>query len=418
MATETIPVPKSIERTGVRRNLLEDLALKTVYQMGELSLIELSRQMGLNGHVVEELFEKMRKEQLCHVTAVDRGVHRITASTTGKSRALQLLRQNQYTGPAPVSLSDYTRRVAAQSVLHIRVTPESLTRTFEDVVLKQETLHQLGTAVVSGRALFLYGPTGTGKSFVAETLARLFESDPVWVPYAVEVDGQIITIYDPAVHHKIEHPMSREHDGRWVLCRRPHVLVGGELTIEMLDLQLNPSIGFYQGPVQMKANNGILIVDDFGRQRVSPEELLNRWVVPLERRIDFVTLAGGRKIEIPFDLFLVFATNLDPAKLIDEAFLRRIQTKVKMGFVTPEEFHEIFRRTCLRFNLTYSQDAVEELIRIIGEQYHEPLRGCYPQDILRQIMWSAQYRQCEPVLDLESVTGACRAYFLDTQPDH
>ncbi|MEO0248974.1 MAG: hypothetical protein ABIN58_05400, partial [candidate division WOR-3 bacterium] len=236
--------------------------------------------------------------------------------------------------------------------------------------------------------------------------------------YAVEVDGQIITIYDPAVHHKIEHPTSREQDGRWVLCRRPHVLVGGELTIEMLDLQLNPSIGFYQGPVQMKANNGILVVDDFGRQRVSPEELLNRWVVPLERRIDFVTLAGGRKIEVPFDLFLVFATNLDPTKLIDEAFLRRIQTKVRMGFVTPGQFHEIFRRACLSFNLAHSQAAAEELIRIIGEQYNEPLRGCYPRDILRQIVWSAQYRQCEPVLDVESLAEACRAYFLETQPDH
>ena len=417
MTTGTIPTPKTIEQTGVRRNLLEDLALKVVYLMGEISLLDLSRQIGLNGRIVEELFEKMRKEQLCQVTAMDRGVHRITTTTTGKSRALELLKQNQYAGVAPVSLSEYTKRIAAQSVLEIRVTPGSVAKAFEDMVLEAETLNQLGTAVVSGRALFLYGPTGTGKSFIAETLTSLFENDRVWVPYAVEVDGQIITIYDPVLHRKTEHPKGHDQDARWVLCHRPHVLVGGELTIEMLDLQLNPSTGFYTGPLQMKANNGILIVDDFGRQRVSPEELLNRWVVPLERRIDFVTLAGGRKIEIPFDLFLVFATNMDPAKLIDEAFLRRIQTKIKVGFVSPERFHEIFRRACLGLKLAYSQAAADELIRII-EQYGEPLRACYPRDILRQVVWTAQYRQREPVLDLESVTQACRAYFLETEPDH
>jgi predicted ATPase with chaperone activity len=414
MTTGTIPVPKTIEQTGVRRNLLEDLALKIVYLMGEISLLDLSRQIGLNGRIVEELFEKMRKEQLCQVTAMDRGVHRITTTSTGKSRALELLKQNQYTGVAPVSLREYTSRIGAQSVLEIRVTPATVAKAFEDVVLEAETLNQLGTAVVSGRALFLYGPTGTGKSLIAETLTKLFESDQVWVPHAVEVDGQIITIYDPVLHRKIERPKGQDQDVRWVLCRRPHVLVGGELTIEMLDLQLNPSTGFYTGPLQMKANNGILIVDDFGRQRVSPEELLNRWVVPLERRIDFVTLAGGRKIEIPFDLFLVFATNLDPAKLIDEAFLRRIQTKIKVGFVSPEQFHEIFKRVCLGFKLAHNQAAAEELIRIIGDQYSEPLRACYPRDILRQVVWTAQYRQREPVLDRESVAQACRAYFLET----
>ncbi len=417
MTPATIPAPKTIEQTGVRKNLLEDLALKVVYLIGEISLLDLSRQMGLNGRIVEKIFEKMRKEQLCQVTAMEGGVHCITTTSAGKSRALELLKQNQYAGHAPVSLSEYASRVTAQSVLEIQVNPESVTKAFNDVVLDAETLNQLGTAVVSGRALFLYGPTGTGKSFMAETLTRLFESDRVWVPYAVEVDGQIITIYDPVLHGKTEHPKGHDQDGRWVLCRRPHALVGGELTIEMLDLQLNPSTGFYTGPLQMKANNGIFIVDDFGRQRVSPEELLNRWVVPLERRIDFVTLAGGRKIEIPFDLFLVFATNLDPAKLVDEAFLRRIQTKIKVDFVHPEQFHEIFRRACRRFNLAYKEATVEELIRIIAEQYEEPLRACYPRDILSQVIWTAQYLQREPLLDVESVTQACRAYFLETGPD-
>ena len=411
MTTVSIAAPKSIEQTGVRRNLLEDLALKIVYMTGEISLLDLGRQMGLNRHIVEELFERVRREQLCQVTTMDKGVYRITTTSAGKSRALELLTQNQYTGPAPVSLSEYVSRVGAQSVLAIQVTPAGVTKAFEDVVLEAETLKWLGTAVVSGRALFLYGPTGTGKSFIAETLTRLFDNDRVLLPYAVEVDGQIITIYDPVLHRKVEQTRGQDHDGRWVLCHRPRVLVGGELTVEMLDLQLNRSTGFYAGPVQMKANNGILIVDDFGRQRVSPEELLNRWVVPLERRIDFVTLAGGRKIEIPFDLFVVFATNLDPATMVDEAFLRRIQTKIKVDFVTPEQFHEILRRVCARLNLTYNAAVADLLIHMV-EEYKEPLRACYPRDILQQIVWAAQYLQREPVLDRDSVSQACQTYFL------
>ncbi|HWT82495.1 MAG TPA: ATP-binding protein [Candidatus Methylomirabilis sp.] len=340
------------------------------------------------------------------------GVHRITTTSGGKSRALELLAQNQYSGPAPVSLSDYVSRTRAQSVRGMEITPADMDRAFEHIVLDPQALTQLGTAVVSGRAIFLYGPTGTGKTTIAETLTRLFYDDQVWLPYAVEVDGQIITVYDAVVHQRLDQPEASDLDGRWVLCRRPRVMVGGELTIQMLDLQFNSSTKFYDGPVQMKANNGLLIVDDFGRQRVSPEELLNRWVVPLDRQIDFLTLAGGKKIEIPFDLFVVFATNLDPAKLVDEAFLRRIQTKIKVGFVTPEQFREIFRRLCLQFNLEYDALTVEELIQMIGREYKEPLRACYPRDIVQQIISRARYLQNEPRLNPESVAQACRSYFL------
>jgi hypothetical protein len=228
----------------------------------------------------------------------------------------------------------------------------------------------------------------------------------------VEVDGQMITVYDSVLHQKVEHPADHNRDGRWVLCRRPQVLVGGELTIEMLDLQFNPSTKYYVGPVQMKANNGLLIVDDFGRQRISPEELFNRWVVPLDRRIDFLTLAGGKKIKIPFDLFVIFATNLDPSKLMDKAFLRRIQTKIKVDFVTPEEFHEIFRRVCHESNLKYEGAVVDDLIRIISLEYKESLRACYPADIVQQILSGARYLQEEPRLDREAAVQACRNYFV------
>jgi predicted ATPase with chaperone activity len=280
------------------------------------------------------------------------------------------------------------------------------------LVLDEQVMNQLGTAVVSGRSIFLYGPTGTGKTTIAETLTRLFFSDQVWLPYAVEVDGQIITVYDAVLHQRLEMQESREHDGRWVLCRRPRVMVGGELTIEMLELQFNASTKFYDGPVQMKANNGMLIIDDFGRQRVSPEELLNRWVVPLDRRIDFLTLAGGKKIEIPFDLFVAFATNLDPAKLVDEAFLRRIQTKIKVDYVGAQQFREIFRRVCQEFGLNYNEQITDDLARMITAEYKEPLRACYPRDIVQQIIWEARYLQKEPRLVRESVAQACRNYFL------
>jgi predicted ATPase with chaperone activity len=412
MEKAVLAASKTIEETGVRRNLLEDLALKILYQVGEMSLYELARHMGLGVGIAEELFQRLRKEQLFQVTGINGGLHRFTTTSAGKTRALELMAHNQYVGPAPVSLEDYIGRTHAQSVRGIQITPADLSRAFDDLVLDIRVLNQLGTAIASGRALFLYGPSGTGKTSIAETLMRLFENDPIWLPYAVEVDSQIITVYDAVVHKRVDQAPSTEQDCRWVLCQRPRLMVGGELTIEMLDLQYNPSTKFYTGPVQMKANNGLLVVDDFGRQRVSPEELLNRWVVPLDRRIDFLSLAGGKKIQIPFDLLVVFATNLDPAKMMDEAFLRRIQTKIKVDFVTPEQFREIFRRVCLQYKLEYDASVSDELIRMIGSDYREPLRACYPRDIVQQILWKSQYLQKKPQVDRVAITQACQNYFL------
>ncbi len=414
MIPKKISPSRSMEELGIRRSLLEDLALKTLYLVGEMSLHELGIHMALSMSIVGDLFERLRKDQLCLVTGMERGVHRITTTSAGKSRALELLAQTQYVGRAPVSLTDYVGRIHGQTVRSMKVTPEDMTRAFQHLVLDEGTLTQLGPAVASGRAIFLYGPTGTGKTTIAETLTRLFYDDRVWLPHAVEVDSQIITVYDSVLHQALEQPEGLDHDRRWILCRRPRVLVGGELTIDMLDLQFNAGTGFYAGPVQMKANNGLLIIDDFGRQRVSPEELLNRWVVPLDRQIDFLTLAGGKKIEIPFDLFVVFATNLDPARLVDEAFLRRIQTKIKVDFVTPAQFREIFRRVCMQSKLAYDSAVADALIEMITARYQEPLRACYPRDIVLQIISGARYLQKEPRVDREAVTQACRNYFLAT----
>jgi hypothetical protein len=233
----------------------------------------------------------------------------------------------------------------------------------------------------------------------------------------VEVDGQIIVIYDPLVHIRIDEPAAQAGDARWVLCQRPTVLVGGELTLEMLELQFNAATKFYTAPVQMKANNGVLIIDDFGRQRLRPEELLNRWVVPLDRRIDFLSLAGGKKVEIPFEPCVVFATNLDPATLADEAFLRRIQTKIKVGAVSEQQFHAIFRAVCSTCSLQCEAGVIDELIHVIRRELKEPLRACHPRDLVNQICWKARYREVEPCVDRDALLAAVNSYFVRETED-
>jgi MoxR-like ATPase/DNA-binding MarR family transcriptional regulator len=403
-----------VEGLGIRRSLVEALVLKTLYYLGEASLHELSQQLHINRAIVDAIFQRLRKELLCQATGMSAGVHRIALTDAGRTRAAELMGVDAYVGPAPVSLADYIERVNAQSVRNLEVHPDDVARTFEDMVFEDGMLAQFGTAVVSGRAIFLYGPPGTGKTSVAERLADLVRGDTVWIPYAVEVDGQIITVYDSHVHEALDDDDTATSDARWVHCRRPRVTVGGELTIDMLDLQFNPASRFYTAPVQMRANNGFLIIDDFGRQRMHPQQLLNRWVVPLDRRIDYLALMGGKKIQIPFDLFVVFATNLDPAKVIEEAFLRRIQTKIRLGSVRPEDFHEIFRRVAGDLGLEYASGDVDNVIRTIGADFGQPLRACYPRDLVNQIVWRARYEKRDPVITDDTLQAACRAYFLST----
>jgi predicted ATPase with chaperone activity len=411
MFETTLTLTNQLQRTGVRRSVLDDLALKILYLGGEMSLVELSERICLDLAAVDDIFQFLRKEQLCEVKGMSAGSHRITASVEGKRRAAELATLSPYAGPAPVSLSAYCERVRAQSIVRAKVTPADLARAFQHLVLDQEILSRLGTAIVSGTSIFLHGPSGTGKTTIAGCIPDIY-GDGVWIPYAVEINGQIISIYDPVVHRIKPRLDSEEVDKRWVYCTRPTILSGGELSAEMLDIQFSPFSRVYTAPLQMKANDGVLILDDFGRQRMGNDELLNRWMTPLDRRVDFLTLPSGAKFEIPFELFVVFSTNLDPSELVDAAFLRRIPNKIKLDYATQEQFLEIFRRECMNRAVLYEAALAEHTMQYVVKEMNQPLCQCYPRDLLNQIVWAAKYSGEEPVLSRKALERACRNYFL------
>lgn len=409
----SVMMPHKLEEVGIRRGLLEDLALKILYLHGEMSLIQLSEHMCLSLGVIEEIFHFFRQEQLCEVKGMTGGTHRIVASQQGRQRAADLLSLNQYAGPAPVSLEDYSARVLKQSVRNTRVGPNDVQGALADLVLGDDLLLRIGTAVVSGTSMFLYGPPGTGKTSIATRLPSIY-ADMVWVPYAIEVDNQIVTVYDPGVHRRHLGLEPEDVDKRWILCRRPCVVTGGELTLEMLEVQYNPISHYSSAPAQMKANNGVLILDDFGRQRVKPQDLLNRWMTALDRRIEFLTLPGGRKFEIPFDLLVVFSTNIEPLQLGDEAFLRRIPNKILVQHATEEQFKQIFLRevNAGARQLQVEPDVLDFLVRHLREDLKQSLSQCYARDILDQIFWASNYLQAKPEFTEELAQWACSNYFF------
>jgi len=411
METIQVEAPQAIVDTGINRTLIEDLALKTLFQGGQMSLVELGNRMCLSLPVVEEVFQVLRREQLCEVKGMTRGTHTITGSRLGKERAAELLAFSHYVGAAPVSLDDYTDRVRAQSVQKTRLRHADLKRAFESLVLSEDLLVRLGTAISSGTSIFLYGPPGTGKTTIACKIPEIYD-DFVCIPHAIEVDRQIIAVYDPGVHARADVPEPEDWDRRWVICHRPRVVAGGEFSREMLDLQLNTNSRFFTAPLQLKANNGVLVLDDFGRQCIRPDELLNRWMTPLDRRMDFLTLPGGKKFEVPFDVLVVFSTNLDPRTLADEAFLRRIANKVSLGYATPEEFKEVFRKECAARGLNCEEDLVEYLVNLITKDLKQNLAHSHVRDLVNQIFWAATYSGVRAQLTRNNIRQACQNYFI------
>src|SRR6476646_10729189 len=312
-------IPDRIEDLGVPRSVVADLVLRYLWLHGSGTLARLNETLKMSFPILETLFHQFRNQQLLEVKGMTGNEYSFTLTASGRTQASGRNEVCQYVGPAPVSIQQYQKVVKAQAA-HVRLSRESLRTAFDDLVLPDGLLDQLGPSLIGHQSLFLYGGTGNGKTSIAERILRIYH-DAVVIPYAVEVDGHIITLFDPVVHKQI--PFHDDMlDPRWVVCERPCITVGGELSREMLELQLDEATRVFISPCQMKANNGIFIVDDFGRQVLTPRELLNRWIVPLDRRVDYLTLASGMKFQVPFELMVVFSTNLDPHDLADEAFLR------------------------------------------------------------------------------------------------
>jgi hypothetical protein len=402
--------PDTLERLGISDILVQDLVLRRVFIERTTTLAALSKTLKLSASVVETVFRQMRHRQLVEVLGMVGNDYSFMLSGPGRQLATERFQMTQYAGPCPVPLAQYHAGTRAQTA-KIRVNREKLRHAISDLVVTDALLDQLGPALISQAALFLYGSTGNGKTSLAERLIRLYEDD-VLIPFAVEVDGQIILLYDPVVHQRLDpEDHQPEHDPRWVRCRRPCIVAGGELVPGMLDLRMDEASGTYAAPLQMKANNGILVIDDFGRQLIPPRDLLNRWIVPLDRHVDYLMLRYGVKFQIPFELMVVFATNLDPASLADEAFLRRIQNKILVEEVSAGVFDEILRRYSLAKGIPYDQDMAAYLRLLCLRDGRTVLRACYPSDICQILLSISLYEGRQPRMTRTDLERAVNLYF-------
>jgi predicted ATPase with chaperone activity len=403
--------PYLVDGLGIPKALVVDLFVRRVYMEGECTLASLQEALKLSHPVLSDIFHQLRRQKLVEVLGMIGEDYRFVLSEAGRQFAIDRLNISQYAGATPVSLREYTEAVCAQAAAPA-VSRERLREVFADLVVTESLLEQLGPALVSQKALFLYGPTGNGKTSLAERLVRIYD-DLIAVPYALEVDSQIILVYDPVIHHAVEGGWE-ELDPRWVVCRRPCVMSGGELVPSMLELQFDEASRVYAAPLQLKANNGLLIIDDFGRQVMEPRELLNRWIVPLDRRVDYLSLRHGVKFQIPFELMVVFATNLDPRSLADEAFLRRIHNKIFVPPVEPEVFDEIFARVVEEAGLECEPGAAAWLRALCLASGAAELRACYPRDICDIARWIGRYENQPPRLTRQVMERAARLYFTQT----
>jgi len=424
-STLEVPPPRSLEETGLGIGFLSDLVMKIMYFEGYISGATIAERIRLPfSGVVDQVLDFLKREQFCEVRSASGGFgeqsYQYAISTKGREKAREALDRSQYAGPAPVPLMVYNQAMLRQSLKNFVVHQRTMRQALSDIVVNDRTFGQIGPAVNSGRSIFLFGPPGNGKTSIAERIGRMVLGGDLLVPYAVEVDSQVVKVFDSVNHQRLPDDVGtgqlqkvRPRDTRWVRIRRPVITVGGELTLESLDLTFDDVNKYYEAPFQMKANGGMFLIDDFGRQQVRPRDLLNRWILPLEKRIDFLTLRTGRKIEIPFDVLIVFSTNLAPKDLVDEAFLRRIRHKIEIGDPSFDEYREIFRRVCETKGVPYDEKALGYLLQEYYIKRRAKLRAVHPRDLVDQLLDIARYMNVEPRLTKDLIDRACQAYFVE-----
>ena len=413
--------PRTLADSGLAADSLSSLLVKTLHS-GEASGMDLADRLRLPYGILEPLLDHLRVELLIQVKSaggMGTAGYRYTLTDAGRDRALRYFEACGYVGPAPVPLDQYASYMRELRMQTRDVYRERVAKAFSHLIVEPEMLDQLGPAIASGRAMFLYGPPGNGKSVMGEGIGNVLGGD-IYIPYAIDIDGQVVTLYDPVAHEARggahEGSIIRSDtdvDGRWARVGRPVITVGGELTLEMLDLRYKELSAFYESPVHLKANGGVLVVDDFGRQRVPARDLLNRWIVPLESRIDYLNLVSGRKFQVPFDVMVVFATNLEPRSLADEAFLRRIPYKILARNPSLDQFAKIFEMNCKRHGLIFDPAIVHHL----NEKYYIgrklEMRACHPRDLTDQVVNLCRYHRRPTEITTDILDAVCQSYFLE-----
>jgi len=416
------PPIASFDDVGLNEGFLSDLILKTMYFRGQVTGLEIAEELHLPfQNIVHPVVSFLKLEEMCEVKGsggVGAGTFQYVISSKGTARAREQMERSSYIGAAPVSWDQYVESVQSQGTRSLQVTPDMMKDALSHLVLDESIFDRIGPAVNSGRSLFLYGPPGNGKTTIAESIGRMVLGNEMYIPYCVEVGGQVIKVYDEINHEILPDDDSTrvgvgDRDGRWIKIKRPVIMVGGELTMAGLDLIWDPNNKYYEAPFQMKANGGMFLIDDFGRQMIRPRDLLNRWIVPMEKNIDFLALHTGQKMEVPFNVLLVFCTNLPPADLVDEAFLRRIRHKIHITSPSFNSYREIFNRLCDMRNIEKDEKALRYVLQEYYIKKNRKLRANHPRDILDQLEDIGSYLGTEPSLSKEELDQAAESYFVD-----